>query len=158
MALLARHRLVLTLLALGLALRVVLAFAVFPHAGYAGDLDQFWQWARALAEGGSSSFYAPLACLLGLFGRLGNEFSMLSANAFKPWALVGDPSLATVVGAGSGTWLPDSMPALGSNVVIVASATGLVLALAALLAAWLVVVARPEWIALARPRLAATIS
>ncbi len=54
-----------------------------------------------------------VAGLLGLVARLGSEFSGLTANAFNPWALVGDPNLATVVGGGSGSWLPDSTPVLG---------------------------------------------
>ena len=54
-----------------------------------------------------------IAGLGGLFGRLGSEFSVLTANAFNPWALVGDPSLAQVVGGGSGAWLADSLPVLG---------------------------------------------
>ena len=54
------------------------------------------------------------AGLLGLFGRLGSEYSVLTANAFNPWALVGEPSLATAVATGSGSWLPDSLPVIGS--------------------------------------------
>lgn len=52
---------------------------------------------------------AQVAGLVGLFGRLGSEFSVLTANAFNPWALVGSPSLATVAGSGSGNWTADSL-------------------------------------------------
>jgi hypothetical protein len=56
---------------------------------------------------------AQVAGLAGLFGRLGSEYQVLSANAFNPWALVGDPSLASVMGGGVGSWLADSLPVLG---------------------------------------------
>jgi hypothetical protein len=55
---------------------------------------------------------ASVAGLAGLFGRLGNEYSVLTANAFNPWALVGSPSLV-VASATGGTWLPDSLPVVG---------------------------------------------
>ena len=53
-----RHRAILALLSLGLAARFMLAFAVFPMAGYTGDLGLFWQWAQSLAANGPSTFYA----------------------------------------------------------------------------------------------------
>ena len=55
---------------------------------------------------------SSVAGLVGLFGRLGSEYSVLTANAFNPWALVGSPSLAAVAGAGQGSWLADSLPVL----------------------------------------------
>ena len=54
-----------------------------------------------------------LAGLAGLFGRLGSEFSVVTANAFNPWALAGHPSLAQVIGGNAGSWLSDSVPVLG---------------------------------------------
>ncbi len=81
MATLSRHRAALLLLGGGLALRLVLAFVVFPHADYAGDLGQFWQWAQALAANGPGSFcasvpsanYPPVYLyVLWLLGTLGN--------------------------------------------------------------------------------------
>jgi len=68
-----------------------------------------------------------VAGLLGLFGRLGSEFSVLTANAYNPWALVGSPSLAAVVGGGSGSWLADSLPVLGSIPAVTVGAVLLVL-------------------------------
>ena len=56
---------------------------------------------------------ANVAGLAGLFGRLGSEYSVLTANAFNPWALVGEPSLRAVMAAASGSWLADSLPVLG---------------------------------------------
>ena len=60
-----------------------------------------------------------LAGLAGLFGRLGNEFSVLTANAYNPWALVGDPSLAAVAASGSGTWTADSLAVWGGLPAVV---------------------------------------
>ena len=60
-AFLARHRSLLALLALGIALRVVLALGLFPMQGFAGDMSQFWQWAQALAGGGPGTFYATVS-------------------------------------------------------------------------------------------------
>jgi hypothetical protein len=67
-----------------------------------------------------------VAGLLGLFGRLGGEFSVLTANAFNPWALVGDPSLAQVLAGSSGSWLPDSLPVLGAVSAVTVGAVMLV--------------------------------
>ncbi len=52
------------------------------------------------------------AGLAGLFESLSGEFSVLSANAFNGWALVGNPPLAAIA-AGSGSWISDSLPVLG---------------------------------------------
>ncbi len=63
---------------------------------------------------------AQVAGLAGLFGRLGNEFSVLTANAYNPWALVGDPSLAAVVGGGgSGSWTADTLVVWGGVPAVV---------------------------------------
>jgi dolichyl-phosphate-mannose-protein mannosyltransferase len=79
-----------------------------------------------------------VAGLLGLFGRLGSEFSVLTANAFNPWALAGSPNLASVVGGGSGSWLGDSLPVLGGIPAVTAGAA-LLVAVGALVAAGLLV-------------------
>ena len=71
---------------------------------------------------------AQVAGLAGLFGRLGNEYRVLAANAFNPWALAGDPSLATVIAGGSGSWLPDSLPVLGGVPAVTVGAALLIAA------------------------------
>jgi len=50
-----------------------------------------------------------VAGLVGLFVRAGGEFSVLTANAFNAWALVGDPSLAASIGSGGSSWTADSL-------------------------------------------------
>jgi hypothetical protein len=60
-----------------------------------------------------------VAGLAGLYGRLGNEFSVLTANAYNPWALIGDPSLASVAASGSGNWIADSLPVWGGMTAVV---------------------------------------
>ncbi len=52
-----------------------------------------------------------VAGLLGLFGSVTNQFSVLTANAFNAWALVGPTPLASVAAHG-GTWTPDSTTVL----------------------------------------------
>ncbi|HEY8846702.1 MAG TPA: hypothetical protein VIM24_08595, partial [Candidatus Limnocylindrales bacterium] len=54
-----------------------------------------------------------LAGLIGLFVRVGGEFSVLTANAYNAWALVGSTPLASVIGTGSGSWTPDSLVVFG---------------------------------------------
>ena len=104
---LTRHRAILALLALGLALRVVLAFAIFPMHGFAGDLDLFWQWARTLAASGPGTFYAstgsadyPPAYLyaLWLLGLTG-EPALL-----KLPPILADPGIAAIVYALAVRW------------------------------------------------------
>ena len=48
----------LAILAAGLALRVVLAYVVFPGQGFAADMRSFDDWAATLARVGPGSFYA----------------------------------------------------------------------------------------------------
>ena len=54
-----------------------------------------------------------VAGLIGLFVRVGGEFSVLTANAYNAWALVGSTPLASVIGSDSGSWTPDSIIVLG---------------------------------------------
>jgi hypothetical protein len=54
-----------------------------------------------------------VAGLLGLFVSDGGQFSYLTANAYNAWALVGDRSLASIIGASGGTWTADSLLVLG---------------------------------------------
>jgi dolichyl-phosphate-mannose-protein mannosyltransferase len=75
-----------------------------------------------------------LAGLVGLFVRAGGEFSVLTANAFNVWALVGDPSLAASIGGGGASWTADSyliagiVPAVIVGAVLLAG-VGVVVAL-----------------------------
>jgi dolichyl-phosphate-mannose-protein mannosyltransferase len=107
-SLLARHRLALLVLGAGLALRVVLAFVVFPGAGYAGDLGQSWQWAQALAANGPGSFYATVSSanypplylyVLWLLGSIG------APDRIKLPPILADIGIAAIVYAvGRRTW------------------------------------------------------
>jgi hypothetical protein len=54
-----------------------------------------------------------VAGLVGLVVQVGGEFSVLTANAFNAWALVGSTPLASVIGAGGGSWTVDSTVVLG---------------------------------------------
>jgi hypothetical protein len=81
---------------------------------------------------------ANVAGLAGLFGRLGSEYTVLTANAFNPWALVGEPSLGAVVAAGSGSWLSDSLPVLGGLPAVTVGA-GLLVVVGALVVGGLLV-------------------
>jgi hypothetical protein len=54
-----------------------------------------------------------VAGLIGLVASAGNEFSVLTANAYNAWALAGPSPLATVIGSGVGSWTPDSITVLG---------------------------------------------
>ena len=81
---------------------------------------------------------SSVAGLIGLFARLGSEFSVLTANAFNPWALVGSPSLASVVGSGSGSWLADTAPGLAGLQPVTVGA-GLLVVVGALVAGGLLV-------------------
>ncbi len=55
---LAEHRALLSLLALGLALRVVLAFVVFPQSGLWSDIRLFSDWSLVMADHGPGGFYS----------------------------------------------------------------------------------------------------
>jgi hypothetical protein len=48
----------LGVLAAGMALRLVLAFVVFPSKGFATDMDQFASWVAAILRAGPGGFYA----------------------------------------------------------------------------------------------------
>jgi len=75
---------------------------------------------------------SQVAGLIGLFVSDGGQFSYLTANAFNPWALVGDHSLASIAGSG-GTWTADSLIVIGGIQAVTLGA--LLLAAAALLVA-----------------------
>ncbi len=50
-----------------------------------------------------------VAGLVSLVLSLGNQFSVLTVNAYNPWALVGPAPLAGLMGGIGGTWTPDSV-------------------------------------------------
>ncbi len=54
-----------------------------------------------------------VAGLIGLFVSDGGQFSYLTANAYNAWALVGDHSLASIIGGSGGTWTADSLLIVG---------------------------------------------
>jgi hypothetical protein len=74
-----------------------------------------------------------LAGLVGLFVADGGQYSVLTANAYNAWALVGGASLASVVGGSGGAWIPDSLQVAGGLSAVTVGA--LLLALTGLLVA-----------------------
>ena len=50
-----------------------------------------------------------VAGLMGLFAQVGGEFSVVTANAYNAWALVGDHPLASVIGSSGAAWTSDSV-------------------------------------------------
>jgi len=74
-----------------------------------------------------------VAGLIGLFVSDGGQFSYLTANAYNAWALVGDHSLASIVGGSGGTWTADSLVVIGGLQAVTLGA--LLLAVAGLLVA-----------------------
>ncbi len=54
-----------------------------------------------------------VAGLAGLLVSVGSEFSVLTANAYNLWALVGSSPLTRSIGAQGGTWTADSLAMLG---------------------------------------------
>ena len=57
---------------------------------------------------------AHLAGLVTLLADTANQFSVLTANAFNGWALVGATPLASTMAAGSSAnWIPDSLAVVG---------------------------------------------
>jgi hypothetical protein len=86
MAVLSRHRGFLLLLAVGAALRILLAFVVFPGQGLAADLNDFQDWAIQLSRVGPGDFYATVTnanyppaylAVLWLLGGLGSPLGSL---------------------------------------------------------------------------------
>jgi dolichyl-phosphate-mannose-protein mannosyltransferase len=54
-----------------------------------------------------------VAGLIGLFISDGGQFSILTANAYNAWALVGSQPLASIIGASGGSWTADSLVVIG---------------------------------------------
>jgi dolichyl-phosphate-mannose-protein mannosyltransferase len=75
----------LILLGVGLGLRLILAYVVFPSQGYASDLEQFRGWSLSLAQSGAGSFYQASGAnyppgymyVLWLLGELGRPIGTL---------------------------------------------------------------------------------
>ena len=66
--------------------------------------------------------------LLSLIGGDASQFSVLTANAFNAWALIGPNPLAGAFTAGSSGWTPDSLVIAGSLTAVVIGAGLLALA------------------------------
>ena len=80
----------LVILIAGLALRLALAYVVFPSQGFASDLEQFRSWSTNLAQSGAGSFYQDTGAnyppgylyILWLLGELGGPLgSLLGVSA-----------------------------------------------------------------------------
>jgi hypothetical protein len=67
-----------------------------------------------------------VAGLVGLFIKVGGEFTVLTANAYNPWALVGAHPLAAVIGSSGAAWTADSLTVVGSLSAVVVGALVLV--------------------------------
>jgi Gpi18-like mannosyltransferase len=70
---------------------------------------------------------AQLAGLAGLFISDGNRYSVLTANAFNLWALVGATPLAAVIGGSGGSWTADSLVVTGGTSAFTLGAIALAL-------------------------------
>ncbi len=90
MRMMRRHATFLALAGAALALRLVLAYVVFPDQGLATDLGFFASWARTLAASGPGSFYASAAnanyppaypYLLWLMGLVANPLAAVTGGS-----------------------------------------------------------------------------
>jgi dolichyl-phosphate-mannose-protein mannosyltransferase len=103
----------LVILIAGLALRLALAYVVFPSQGFASDLEQFRSWSTNLAQSGAGSFYQDTGAnyppgylyILWLLGELGGPLGSLlgvSASAatlllLKLPAIAADAAIAVLL-------------------------------------------------------------
>ena len=67
-----------------------------------------------------------IAGLLRLFQSDADRYSVLTANAFNLWALVGSTPLAQIFGGSGGSWTPDSLIVAGGIAAVTLGATLLV--------------------------------
>jgi len=67
-----------------------------------------------------------VAGLIGLFGSVSGQFSVLTANAFNGWALVGNPPLSSIAASG-GSWTSDSVVILAGLTAVQLGAAMLVI-------------------------------
>jgi hypothetical protein len=100
-----------TLLAAGLALRLIIAY-LLPGSGFKVDLGAFEYWARNLAQDGAAGFYdrgffadytPGYLYVLWLVGLVGDAFNRLGINTVGPWGFVDLlklPSVLADVGIG----------------------------------------------------------
>jgi len=65
-----------------------------------------------------------VAGLLRLFQSDADRYSVLTANAFNIWALVGSTPLAQIIGGSGGSWTPDSL-AVGGTTAFILGASAL---------------------------------
>ena len=100
---------ILPILGAGLALRMLLAYVLYPNQGMAGDLGLFGSWASALARTGPGSFYASSSSanyppgylyVLWLIGSLGGGVGLL-----KLPAILADVAIGALLYAGGRRWL-----------------------------------------------------
>lgn len=75
-------------------------------------------WRLAPTELAGVPVVGDVAGLVGLMRSLGSQYSVLTADAYNVWALIGPHPLAQG-GAGPGSWTPDSMSILGVPAVVV---------------------------------------
>ena len=63
-----------------------------------------------------------VAGLIGLFASAGSQYSVLTANAYNVWALIGPTPLASAVGSTGGSWTADSLLVAGVPAVAIGAA------------------------------------
>jgi dolichyl-phosphate-mannose-protein mannosyltransferase len=84
----------------GLATLVVMAIVLLPF-----DITLF-----APASLADVPLVGQIAGVVGLVLGDTSQFSVLTANAFNAWALVGPSPLSAIIGGGGGAWTADSLP------------------------------------------------
>ena len=110
----------LVLLVTGIALRLALAYVVFPSQGFASDLEQFRNWSLDLAQSGAGSFYQNTGAnyppgymyVLWLLGELGGPIgSVLGVSAsqatllmLKLPAIAADGAIAVLLYRAATSW------------------------------------------------------
>ena len=110
----------LVLLVTGIALRLALAYVVFPSQGFASDLEQFRNWSLDLAQSGAGSFYQSTGAnyppgymyVLWLLGELGGPIgSVLGVSAsqatllmLKLPAIAADGAIAVLLYRAATSW------------------------------------------------------
>ena len=100
----------LAILGAGMALRLVLAYVVFPGQGFASDIRQFASWARALADGGPATIYAtspanyPPAYLYVLWALGVVSGGQVPVGLLKLPAILADAGVALLLYRLAGRW------------------------------------------------------
>ncbi len=70
-------------------------------------------WSSAPASLATVPVIGHVAGLISLFGSLRDQYSVLTANAFNGWSLVGPDSLASSIGGTGASWTSDSLALFG---------------------------------------------